>query len=147
MPLAKIFGLELAVKLIVMTIPAMTVTGLLWVAREVHDRLPPTAMFALPFAYGYPFLFGFVNFALSMALAFLAFGLWLRLGRLDRSRLRAAIFVPLSLRRLALPHLWLGRARPAAFSAETVRQHDAGRRLASIRVRAAFTRWRWRCRC
>ena len=30
-----------------------------------------------------PFLFGFVNFALSMALAFLAFGLWLRLGRLD----------------------------------------------------------------
>ena len=29
-----------------------------------------------------PFMFGFVNFALSMALAFLAFGLWLRLARL-----------------------------------------------------------------
>ncbi|MFX8168691.1 hypothetical protein ABTL13_19890, partial [Acinetobacter baumannii] len=34
-PLAKLFGLELAVKLIVMTIPALTVTGFLWIAREV----------------------------------------------------------------------------------------------------------------
>ena len=50
--------------------------------------MPPTAFFALPFIYGYPFLFGFVNFALSVALAFLAFGLWLRLGRLERTTLR-----------------------------------------------------------
>ncbi|MGJ3628676.1 hypothetical protein AB5I41_20395 [Sphingomonas sp. MMS24-JH45] len=37
-------------------------------AREVHGRVPPTALFALPLAYGYPFQFGFVNFALSMVL-------------------------------------------------------------------------------
>ena len=42
----------------------MTVAGFLWVAREVHGRVPPTAFFALPFIYGYPFLFGFVNFTL-----------------------------------------------------------------------------------
>ncbi|MFX7988875.1 hypothetical protein ABTK55_20070, partial [Acinetobacter baumannii] len=36
LPLAPIFGLELAVKLIVITIPALTVMGLLWIAREVH---------------------------------------------------------------------------------------------------------------
>ena len=47
-PLAKLIGLELAVKLIVMSIPPMTVAGLLWVAREVHNRLPPTVAFALP---------------------------------------------------------------------------------------------------
>ncbi|MEA3017765.1 MAG: hypothetical protein QOI38_2487, partial [Sphingomonadales bacterium] len=75
MPLAAVFGLELAVKLIVITIPALTVAGLLWVAREVHGRIPPTALFAVPFAYNFPFLFGFVNYALSMALALLAFGL------------------------------------------------------------------------
>ena len=86
-PLAKVFGLELAVKLIVMSIPPLTVAGFLWVAREVHNRLPPTVLFALPFAFGHPFLFGFVNYSLAMAFAFLAFGLWLRLGRQGRTGL------------------------------------------------------------
>src|SRR5438309_3245832 len=72
--LAPIFGLEPAVKLVVVAIPALTAAGFLWVAREVHGRIPPTAYFAIPFAYGHPFLFGFVNFALSMALVFLALG-------------------------------------------------------------------------
>jgi hypothetical protein len=137
-PMAKIFGLELGVKLIVMAIPAMTVAGMLWVAREVHHRLPPTVMFALPFATGYPFLFGFVNFAFSMALAFLAFGLWLRLGRLERTKLRAAIFIPLSC------VVWLAHAFGwgvlglMAFSAEAVRQHDKGRGWLRSGPRAAF---------
>src|ERR1041384_748114 len=82
-PLGKLFGLELAVKLIVLAIPPLTAAGFLWVAREVHGRVPPTAFFALPFIYSFPFLFGFLNFVLSVALAFLMFGLWLRLGALD----------------------------------------------------------------
>jgi hypothetical protein len=57
------------VKLIILTIPVLTVGGLLWVAYEVHGRVPPTALFAVPFAFNFPFLFGFVNFALAMALA------------------------------------------------------------------------------
>ena len=68
-PLAPLFGLEGTVKLIVITIPVLTVTGLLWIAREVHGRIPATALFALPLAYSYPFQFGFVNFALSIALS------------------------------------------------------------------------------
>jgi hypothetical protein len=103
-PLAPLFGLELAVKLIVLTIPALTVAGLLWIAREVHGRTPATALFALPLAYCYPFQFGFVNFALSMALALNLFAWWLRLARLGRFRLRAVIFVPISCL------LWLGHA-------------------------------------
>src|SRR4051794_7939156 len=71
-----LFGLELGVKLIVLAIPPMTAAGMLWAAREVHGRVPPTAFFALPFIYGLPFMFGFANFALSVAVAFLAFGLW-----------------------------------------------------------------------
>ena len=43
MPLARIFGLELAVKLIVLAIPPMTVAGFLWVSREVAGRVPPSA--------------------------------------------------------------------------------------------------------
>src|SRR6185503_17502163 len=96
-PLGELLGLEPAVKLIVLAIPPLTAIGFLWVAREVHGRIPPTTFFALPFIYGYPFLFGFVNFALSVAFAFLAFGLWLRLGRLERTTLREWLFVPISI--------------------------------------------------
>ena len=70
---------------------------------------------------------GFVNYSLSVALAMLAFGLWLRLGRLHRYRLRAALFVPISI------VIWLchafgwGMLGLLAFSAEVVRAHDDGR--------------------
>jgi hypothetical protein len=125
-PMSKLFGLELGVKLIVISIPVMTVAGMLWIAREVHGRVPPTALFALPLAYGHPFMFGFVNFALSMAFALLAFALWLRLARLGQLRLRAAIFVFIG------PLLWVthtfgwGALGVLAFSAELIRQHDRG---------------------
>jgi hypothetical protein len=135
-PLGRLIGLELAVKLIVMTIPALTVSGLLWIAREVHGRVPATALFALPIAYSYPFHFGFANFALSMALALNAFALWLRLGRLHRIGLRAAIFVPLSCL------LWLchtfgwGVLGVLAFSGELVRQRDLGHSWVKAWLRA-----------
>ncbi|MCL6683739.1 hypothetical protein [Sphingomonas alba] len=125
-PLSKLFGLEMAVKLIAMSIPPLTVGGFLWVAREVHNRLPPTAAFALPFAIGHPFLFGFVNFTLSMALAFLAFGLWLRLGRLGRTTLRLVLFVPISFVLFFCHTFGWGTLGLLAFSAEAVRQHDKG---------------------
>jgi hypothetical protein len=125
-PLSKLFGLELAVKLIVLSIPPMTVAGFLWVAREVHGRLPPTALFALPFAYSHPFMFGFVNYALSIGLAFLAFGLWLRLARIGRLKLRAILFVPISLIVFFAHTFGWGMLGLMAFSAEAVRQHDRG---------------------
>ena len=125
-PLSKLVGLELAVKLIVMTIPPLTVAGFLWVAREVHNRLPPTVLFALPFAFGHPFQFGFVNYTLSMALAFLAFGLWLRLGRLNRTGFRAILFVPISFVIFITHTFGWGSLGLLAFSAEAVRQHDRG---------------------
>ena len=96
-PLSALVGLEAAVKLIVMTIPMLTVAGMLAIVRVVHGRLPPTAAFALPLAYGFPFQYGFVNFSLSMALALLAFALWLDLGAKGRIKLRSAIFVPIGL--------------------------------------------------
>jgi hypothetical protein len=126
MPLGRLLGLELAVKLIVLAIPPLTVAGFFWVAREVHGRIPPTTYFAVPFALGHPFLFGFVNFALSMALAFLAFGLWLRLGRLDRTRLRGWLFVPISLVVFFCHTYGWGVLGLLCFSAEAVRQHDRG---------------------
>jgi hypothetical protein len=136
--LAPLIGLEAAVKLIVLTIPALTVGGLLWVAYEVHGRVPPTALFAVPFAYNFPFLFGFVNFALAMGLALNGFALWLRLARLNHLALRAAVFLPISVL------LWVGHAFAwgtlgvLAFSAELVRQVDHGRNVVSAGFRSAL---------
>ena len=127
MPLGELLGLEPAVKLIVLAIPPLTVGGFLWVAREVHGRIPPTALFALPFVYSHPFMFGFVNFVLSVALAFLAFGLWLRLGRLGKLQLRSALFVPISLIVFFTHTFGWGMLGLLCFSAEAVRQHDSGR--------------------
>lgn len=137
-PLGKLIGLEPAVKLITILIPPMTVGGMLWVAREVHYRLPPTVMFALPFAYGHHFLFGFLNYALSMAFAFLAFGLWLRLGRLGKSKLRGALFVPIGIVVWLTHAFGWGMLGLLAFSAEAVRQHDKGHGWIMSAPRAAF---------
>lgn len=124
--LAPVVGLEPAVKLIVIAIPPLTVAGLLWVAHEVHHRLPPTALFALPFAYSYPFLYGFTNFALAMALALLAFGLWLRMASRGRDGLRALLFVPISIVIFFSHAFGWGMLGLLCFSGEAVRQHDRG---------------------
>jgi len=136
--LAPLVGLEPAVKAIVLVIPPLTVVGLLWVAYEVHGRVPPSALFALPLAYNFPFLFGFVNFALAMALALLAFALWLRLARLGRTSFRAGLFLPISvLLWVAHAFAW-GTLGVLAFSAELVRQFDGGRSFIASGVRAAI---------
>jgi hypothetical protein len=126
-PMAKIFGLELGVKLIVITIPAMTVAGFLMIAREVHGRIPATALFALPLAYAFPFHFGFVNFALSLGMAMLAFGWWLRLARLGKFGFRSMVFVPLSVLIWITHTFGWGILGVLAFSAELIRQHDLRR--------------------
>ena len=123
-PLEPIFGLELAVKLLVIAIPVLTVTGLLWIAREVHGRIPATALFALPVAYNYAFHFGFVNFGLSMALALNAFALWLRLARLGKVGLRAILFVPIGLVIWVTHTFGWGMLGVLCFAAELIRQHD-----------------------
>lgn len=92
--LAPLVGLEPATKLAVLAIPALTASGLLSISRAVHGRIQPLAFVALPLAYGYPFQFGFVNYCLSVGLALNAFALWLHLA--ERTRLRAALFVPVA---------------------------------------------------
>ena len=137
-PLSKLFGLEPAVKAIVLAIPPLTVAGFLWTAREAHGRITPTALFAAPFACSYPLIFGFANFALSMAFAFLAFALWLRLGRQDRLLLRAALFVPLSFLVWITHAFGWGVLGLLAVTAETVRQRDSGHGFPAALGKAAL---------
>jgi len=95
--LAPWLGLLPAVKLVVIAIVMLMSAGILWIAHEVHGRIQPWTIAALPLVHSYAFHFGFVNYLMAMALALNAFALWLRLGRQRRFPLRAAVFVPLSL--------------------------------------------------
>jgi hypothetical protein len=81
LPLGRMFGVELGTKLLVMAIPPLSVAGYIATARAVHHRVPPLAWLTAPLAYSYPFQFGFVNFCLGVALAFLAFALWVHMER------------------------------------------------------------------
>lgn len=138
-PLAAVFGVELGAKLLVLAIPPLTAAGMLWLAREVHGRVPQAGPFALPLAYAYPFQFGFINFSLSVAFALLALALWVRLGRLGRIGLRAWIFVPVACL-LWLTHMvgW-GLFGLGAFGTELVRRQRSGELLVPAAIRAGIT--------
>ncbi|MEP6784815.1 MAG: hypothetical protein ABI898_03630 [Sphingomonadales bacterium] len=138
-PMSRLFGLELGVKLIILAIPAMTVAGILGIAREVHGRIPPTTLFALPLAYGHPFIFGFINFSLAMALALLAFALWLRMARTGALQRRPYVFMPLACIIWTAHTFGWGMLGLLCFSGETMRQRDLGKGWVQAGLRSALS--------
>lgn len=82
--LEPVFGLETGVQVIVIANQLLAAAAIVWISREVHGRVTPFAILALPLIYAYPFSYGFVNFTLSMALALLIFAGWLRLRRVGK---------------------------------------------------------------
>ena len=139
--LHPLMGVEAATKLVVLLIPPLTALGFLLTARAVQGRVGPTALFALPLAYGFPFQFGFVNYALSMAFAFLAFAGWLTLADRGRFRLRAAIYLVVS-GAVWVTHVYgWGVLGLLAFSAEFHRVWRGGRRWWDAAWRGALACW------
>ena len=93
----------------------------------MHGRIPPTALFALPLAYCYPLQFGFVNFALSMALALNAVRAVAAARRGWAAAAARGVFVPLSCVLWVCHTFGWGVLGVLAFSAEMIRQHDRAR--------------------
>lgn len=134
--LAPLVGLELAIKLIAVATVGLSAAGILWIAREVHGRVTPFALFALPLVYNSTFHFGFLNFALAAALALNAFALWLRLGRMGRTRLRAALFLPLAFVIWVAHVMGWGMLGLMVFGAESARRREHGDRWVSAGAQA-----------
>jgi len=88
--LRPLLGLERAFWLVTASIPPLTVLAILSLAHIANRCGAAAASWALPFAYAYPFTFGFLNYALAMALSFLAFALWIRLA--ERRAARELLF-------------------------------------------------------
>jgi len=126
------FGVETTVRLIVILNQALAATAVLLLSREAHGRITPFCVLALPLIYSVPFTYGFINFTLSMALALMAFVLWLRLTKLGRVRLRQYIFVPIGLT------VWTCHTYGWAFlgllctASSLVRSYEAGRKWPAI---------------
>jgi hypothetical protein len=99
-----LLGVEGAVRATVMVTQGLGALGLLLVSREVHGRVTPFALAAIPLLYGFPFNYGFINYTLSMALALLAYVAWLRLRAGGREGLAA---------------VWLGAAGAGIWVAHT----------------------------
>ena len=102
--LHPLLGLEGAVRAMVILTQLLGALALLLVSREVHGRITPFALAAIPLLYGFPFNYGFINYALSMALAMLAYVAWLRLRKSGREGAAA---------------VWLGVAGAAIWVAHT----------------------------
>lgn len=83
--LYAIVGLENAIRVVAVGTQLIAAAAILLLSKEVHGRITPFAIAALPLIYGMPFNYGFLNFSLSMALGLLAFTLWLRLQRSGRT--------------------------------------------------------------
>ena len=88
-----IFGLERSVWVIVLANQTIAALAILLISYEVHGRITPYAVFALPLIYSYPFTYGFINFTLAMAFAMLAFWGWLRLRNHGKFKLATLLLM------------------------------------------------------
>lgn len=120
-PLLGVLG---AARAIIALVPLLGASAIVLLSRQVHGRVTPFAVASLPLLYALPFSWGFLNFSLSMALALLAFTLWLRLGPGAR---RVAVFAALSLA------LWLCHTFGWAFLGILCTGESLARRYRAVR--------------
>lgn len=92
--LIPVVGAQAALRIIVGIILGTQTLGILLLSRAAHGRLSPTSFFALPFIYGFPLQFGFLNSMLGIGLALIAVAGWTVLDKPGLERRRALLFVP-----------------------------------------------------
>ena len=68
---------ESATRIVVAFIAPLTVLGLLALSRSAHGSVSASAMLAMPLVYHHAYMYGFINYCLSIALAFLVLALYL----------------------------------------------------------------------
>ncbi|MGC6401523.1 hypothetical protein ACNI3Q_13200 [Sphingomonas sp. FW199] len=137
--LASLLGLEPAVKATVILIQCGSVAAILALSRQVHGRVTPFVLFAVPLVYNQPFHFGFLNYCMAMGLALAGLSLWLRLGRQKRYRLRAALAVPFSFLVWTAHIVGWGSLCLLAFGAAVAERADRREGMAERLIRAALS--------
>ncbi len=93
-PLAPLFGLELAGRIIAGLVPLLTALGILAVEWSLRRRIGLASMLALCFVWSPSLILGFLNFGLAQAAALFAFAGWIHL---EGKRWRPLLFMPVGL--------------------------------------------------
>ncbi len=127
--LHPLLGPIAAMWLVCAAVPVLTVLGLLAVTRQLNPRGSTALPWALIFVYNSPFLWGFVNYAFTAALALCGFALWIALER--RPVLRGALFLGIA------PALFVGHGEGGALLLLWVAGYEAARAGAWWRPAAA----------
>lgn len=116
--LEPLFGVKLATKLVVLSIPPVFIAGMWYLSHTVSGSVPPTMALVAVLPFSNPYVFGFVNFMLGLALLPFILAVWISLGRTRRSTMRAAIML-VAATMLYLTHAFAwGLLGLAAFGAE-----------------------------
>lgn len=139
--LHPLLGLETSVRCVVILTQLLGALGLLLVSREIHGRVTPFAVAAVPLLYGYPFNYGFINYALSMALALLAYAAWLRLHRRERE-VAAGLWLAVAGAAIWVCHTY-GWAFLGLLTGSTMLAEVIGARLHPLRAAARILRACW----
>jgi hypothetical protein len=90
-PLAALFGLEAAGRIIAGLVPLLTALGILAVEWSLRRRIGVGSLLALCFVWSPSLILGFLNFGLAQAAALFAFAGWVAL---EGKRWRPLVFVP-----------------------------------------------------
>lgn len=93
-PLAALFGLEAAGRIIAGVVPLLTALGILSVEWSLRRRIGVGSMLALCFVWSPGLILGFLNFGLAQAAALFAFAAWVQL---DGKAWRPVLFLPVGL--------------------------------------------------
>ena len=93
-PMARLFGLELAGRIIAATIPPLCGLAMIAVEWTLRRRIGLGTLLALTTIWSPALLMGLLNFSLSLALALFAFAGWVRL---EQWRWRGLVFLPIGL--------------------------------------------------
>jgi len=139
-PAAALLGVEPALKAIVVLTAILTLVGFIWASYEAHGRHSPTWLFAAPLILGYSFQYGFLNFSLAIAFAFLGLGLWMALARRNCLTLRSLVFIPISAAIWITHGIGWGVFGLLAYAAEWARLRDRGHAFLRSALLAA-----WHC--
>jgi hypothetical protein len=90
-PLAKLFGLEPAARLITAIIPPLTGIAMITVEWTLRRRIGVGTLLGFVTIWSPALIIGLLNFSLALALALFAFAAWVRL---EQWRWRWALFLP-----------------------------------------------------
>ncbi len=133
--LHPLFDVLPTVRVLSAATPALTVVAIVLIARQTNRHGAHALPWSLLFVFNLAYLWGFLNYTLTMAVGLIAFALWLALDRYRRSR--AALFLVLT------PLLFIGHGVAGVEALALIVGYQLGTQWHERGVRSCFAVTTW----